>query len=82
MIKVFDRWEVSMDCSRKDAPWLAVWREGKESIAHHFENFTGMIGYLGMMDSYTFREYWNHQRQLANLSTHPLVNSNHQIIKS
>ena len=66
-MKVFDRWEVTMDTSRKDSAWRATWREGKESVTHYFRNFVGMIAYLGMTDFYTFREYWNHQRKLYEL---------------
>ena len=67
MIKVFNRWEVEMDTSRKGSVYRATWREGKESITHYFENFVGMVGYLGMIDFFTFREYWNYQRGLYNM---------------
>jgi hypothetical protein len=66
-MKVFNRWEVTMDTSRKDANWRATWRDGKESITHYFTTFTGMVGYLGVIDFYSFREYWNRQRRLYNM---------------
>ena len=61
MIK-FLNWEIEMDTSRKGSAYRATWREGKEAVTHYFENFTGMIVYLGMMDFYSFREYVNHQK--------------------
>ena len=66
MVK-FLNWEIEMDTSRKGSASRATWREGKEAITHYFENFTGMIGYLGMVDFYTFREYWNFQKQRYNM---------------
>ena len=62
------QWDITMDTSRKGSVYRATWREGKESITHYFSNFVGMIGYLGMIDFYTFREYWNRQMQVYNMT--------------
>ena len=58
------QWDITMDTSRKGRVYRATWREGKESITHYFSNFVGMIGYLGLVDFYSFRDYWNSQRRL------------------
>ena len=62
------KWDITMDTSHKGSVYRATWREGKESITHYFANFVGMIGYLGMIDFYSFREYWNHQRRVFNMT--------------
>ena len=65
-MKVFGRWDVEMDTSSKGSAYRATWREGKESITHHFANFTGMVAYLGMIDFYSFREYWDSRMKVYN----------------
>ncbi len=62
------QWDITMDTSHKECVYRATWCEDKESITHYFANFVGMIHYLGMVDFMTFREYWNHQRRVFNMT--------------
>lgn len=62
------QWEITMDTSHEGSVYKAVWREGKEAITHYFANFVGMIGYLGMIDILTFREYWCHLKKANQLT--------------
>lgn len=62
------QWDIEMDTSRKGSVYRATWREGEESITHYFGNFVGMICYLGMVGFMSFREYWNRQMQVYNIT--------------